>query len=112
MKVLTRQCVIAVLVLAGMLVLSAIHSQTQDAASKRKILDRVAPIYPTLHNLTLRGVVRIDALVAPDGHVKTVEIKGGHPLLAQAAEDAVRRWKWEPTPRESHESVEVKFAPY
>jgi TonB family protein len=113
MKILIRQGAVAVLVLAGILLLSAIHSQTQDAAIKRRILDRVTAVYPNLaNNLALHGVVRIDALVAPDGRVKAVEIKGGHPLLAGVAADAVRRWRWEPAARESHESVEVKFAPY
>jgi outer membrane biosynthesis protein TonB len=47
----------------------------------------------------------------PDGSVRTVDIKGGHPVLAQAAVIAVRKWRWEPAPRESRESVELKFDP-
>lgn len=61
--------------------------------------------------MALQGVVKVDALVAPDGTVKSVEIKGGHPVLAQAAANTVRRWKWEPALRESHELVEVRFSP-
>jgi TonB family protein len=61
--------------------------------------------------MALQGVVRVDALVGPDGTVKSVEIKGGHPVLAQAAVNTVRRWKWEPSAHESHEVVEVKFSP-
>jgi TonB family protein len=110
MKILTQESASAVLVLVSMLLFCAIHSQTQDAGNKRRILDRVAPVYPA-NNATLQGVVRIDALVAPDGRVKTVAVKGGHPLLARAAADAVRRWRWEAAARESHDSGEVKFAP-
>jgi hypothetical protein len=40
-----------------------------------------------------------------------VEVKGGHPVLAQTAVNAIRKWKWEPTVGESREVVEVKFAP-
>jgi TonB family protein len=110
MKILVRQGAIGVLVLAAMLLLSAIHSQTQDAG-KRRLLDRAAPAYPTLaRNLALEGVVKVDALVAPDGSVKALDIKGGHPVLVQAAATAVRHWKWEPAARESHELVEVKFS--
>jgi len=95
-----------------MLVLSAIHSQTQDAAGKRRLLDHVTPAYPTLaRNLALEGVVKVDAVVASDGSVKAVDVRGGHPVLAQAAASAVRRWRWEPATRETHELVEVKFSP-
>jgi TonB family protein len=61
--------------------------------------------------MALQGTVKVEALVAPDGSVKTVDIKGGHPVLAQAAVNTVRRWRWEPAARESHEVVEVKFSP-
>ena len=111
MKILVRQGIVGVLVLAAMLLLSAIHSQTQDSG-KRRLLDHVAPAYPFLaRDLALEGVVRVDALVAPDGSVKTVDVKGGHPVLTQAAVVAVRQWRWEPASKESHELVEVKFSP-
>jgi hypothetical protein len=48
--------------------------------------------------------VKVEAVVAPDGSAKTVEIKGGHPLLAQAAHDAVQKWKWVPAPKQTHET--------
>jgi outer membrane biosynthesis protein TonB len=51
--------------------------------------------------MALEGIVKVDAVVEPDGSVKTVDIKGGHPVLAQAAANAVRRWKWEATNHES-----------
>lgn len=59
----------------------------------------------------IQGVVKLEALVAADGSVKMVDIKGGHPVLAQAAADGIRQWKWETAPRESHELVEVHFSP-
>jgi len=93
-----------------MLFLHPVHSHTQGAA--RKLVNRTAPACPVLaRNLALDGVVRVDALVGPDGTVKTVDVKGGHPVLAQAAAKAVRNWKWEAAPRESHELVEVRFSP-
>jgi TonB family protein len=61
--------------------------------------------------MALEGVVKVDTLVAPDGSVKSVEVKGGHPVLTQAALNAVRRWRWEPAAHESHEVVEIKFTP-
>jgi TonB family protein len=87
-------------------------SQTQtDAVVKRAIAVRVPPVYPPLaQNMALHGVVKIEAIVASDGSVKAVVVKGGHPVLAQAAANAVRQWKWEPAAREIHEAVEVKFS--
>ena len=87
-------------------------SLSQQSASTRKLIARTAPQYPDLaRSMALQGSVRVEALVAPDGSVKSVEIKGGHPLLAQAAANTVRRWKWEASSHESHELVEVKFTP-
>jgi TonB family protein len=81
-----------------------------SSASSRKIVARIAPQYPTLaRSMNLQGSVKADVLVAPNGTVKSVEIKGGHPLLGQAAQNALREWKWEPGPRETHELVELKF---
>jgi TonB family protein len=83
-----------------------------DAAPKRKLVNHTEVSYPSLaRSMALTGVVKVDALVAPDGSVKTVNIKGGHPVLAQAAMNTVRQWKWEPSPHESHELVEIRFAP-
>ncbi len=110
MKHLLRQGAIGVLVLAAMLFLHPVHSHTQGAA--RKLVNQTTPAYPTLaRSLALEGVVKVDALVKADGSVKTVDVKGGHPVLAQAAAKAVLSWKWESAPRESHEVVEVRFSP-
>ena len=87
-------------------------SAAQQDAAKRRLVERSAPAYPNLaRNMGLQGIVRVEALVSPDGTVKTVDVKGGHPVLVQAAVNAVRKWKWEPASRESHETIEVKFSP-
>jgi TonB family protein len=101
----------SLLLFATALLLAPIHSQTQDT-NRRRLLDHVAPSYPALaRTMALEGVVKVDTLVAPDGSVKSVEVKGGHPVLTQAALNAVRRWRWEPAVHESHEVVEIKFSP-
>jgi TonB family protein len=111
MKFLLRQGALGTLLLAAMLVLVPHQSQAQ-VAGKRRLVDRAAPAYPTLaRSMALQGIVKVDALVAPDGTVRTAEVKGGHPVLAQAALNAVRRWKWEPSGHDSHEIVELRFSP-
>jgi TonB family protein len=103
--VLSAFCLIFLTMFAPGRLLSQDHSE-----STRKIISQVAPQYPTLaRSMNIQGNVKADVLVAPNGAVKSVEIKGGHPLLVQSAQNALREWKWEPAPHATHEAVEVKF---
>ena len=88
-------------------------AQQQDVAeSNRKVVNRIVPAYPQMARvLNLRGSVKVEALVEPNGTVKSVQVKGGHPVLVEAAQDAIRKWKWEPAPRETREPVEFRFDP-
>jgi TonB family protein len=99
-------------IVCGLTILLPQRSGAQAADSTRKVVERTGAPYPPLaRSMALQGIVKIDVLVAPDGTVKETQIKGGHPVLAQAAVNSVRRWKWEAAQRESHEIVEIKFAP-
>jgi outer membrane biosynthesis protein TonB len=49
--------------------------------------------------------------VAPNGTVKKAEVFGGSPVLAQAASNAVQKWKWLPAATETKEPVEINFHP-
>jgi TonB family protein len=113
MKPKQQKLAVAVLALTSMIMLVPGIIVAQDHADGvRKVLTRVIPQYPNLaRTMNIRGVVRVDVLVAPNGTVKSLELKGGHPVLAQAAQDALRQWKWEPAPHESHEIVELRFNP-
>lgn len=103
----------SVLLLAGWAALSFSVVQSQEIPEgTRKVVLQRPPQYPNLAKTAhISGSVRLDALVAPNGTVKVVEIKGGHPVLALAAQAAVKEWKYESGPRETHETVEVKFNP-
>jgi TonB family protein len=61
--------------------------------------------------MKLKGTVKMDALVAPNGTVKSVEVRGGHPVLVEAAENAIRKWRWQPAAHETREPIEVTFDP-
>jgi TonB family protein len=101
---------VALFVFVPILMLVPSYAPAQEGG--RKVLSKVVPQYPSLaRTMNLQGVVRADVLVAPNGSVKLVEVKGGHPLLAQAAQTALRQWKWEPAPHETHESIEFRFNP-
>ena len=76
-------------------------------------MNRVSPESPEIaRRMRIAGVVKAEVLVSPNGTVKNVEIKGGHPghpVLAQAAQMAILKWKWEPAPHETRELLEIKF---
>ena len=60
------------------------------------------------------GVVKLKILIAADGHVEQAHIVSGHPLLVQAAKDAVSQWQYKPTllngePVEVVTTIEVNF---
>lgn len=87
-------------------------AQQDEPEAKRKVVSRVTPVYPEMARMmNLKGVVKMDALVAPNGTVKSLEVRGGHPALVQAAENAILKWKWEPAAHDTKEPVEVKFNP-
>jgi TonB family protein len=78
--------------------------------SKRKVKTRTAPQYPELaRRMNVAGKVKIEVVITPDGHVKSTRVVGGHPLLVQACQDAVKEWKFVPAPEESTQVVEFEF---
>jgi TonB family protein len=95
------------------LLLASSPARGQESAEiARKVLVRVTPQYPALcRTLKINGSVKVDALVAENGTVKSIEVKGGHPVLAEAAKSAVILWKWAPAPHETHENIELRFNP-
>jgi protein TonB len=63
-----------------------------------KALYTPPPQYPVIAKQTrVQGVVQIDAVLDVDGSVVEMKVVSGHPLLIQAALDAVRQWKYEPS---------------
>ena len=92
--------------------LGAIGLQGQDAQGEivRRAKSKVAPVYPELaRKLNLTGTVKVEVVVAPNGTVKDAKVVGGHPVLATAALEAARKWRFEPTALESTGIVDFKF---
>jgi TonB family protein len=99
----------AVLFLIGA---SAVAQQAAVEEGKRKVKYKPDPQYPVLaRRLSLSGKVKVEIVVAPDGHVKSTRALGGHPLLVQACLDVIREWKYEPGPAETTEIVDFDFKP-
>jgi protein TonB len=88
-------------------------AQQNEEGGSRKTLSRVMPVYPELaRRLNVNGTVKLDALIAPDGKVASTEVVGGNPILIQAAVDAVRKWRFEPSAQQTKQRIELKFSPH
>jgi TonB family protein len=89
------------------------RARAQDSeidAAKRKIRVKVTPAYPALaRQMNLYGRVKIEATVAADGHVVATRVVGGSPLLVMAALDAIKKFQFEPGPKDTTETVEFQF---
>jgi TonB family protein len=104
--------VLVALFLGPLLVASHSLAQEQAEAKQRKVVNRVVPVYPELaRKMQIRGTVRVEAVIAASGKVKSTHLIGGSPLLAKSAVDAIERWKWEPAPQETKELIELNFHP-
>jgi len=63
-----------------------------------KLIYEVKPVYPTIARITrTQGVVVLEAVINKQGTIDTLRVLSGHPVLAQAALDAVKQWKYRPT---------------
>ena len=88
----------------------AFSQESSQQANTRKVKSKVDPRYPQLaRQYQLKGKVKIEATVSPDGSVKNTRVVGGSPLLAGAALDAVKQWKYEPGQKETSETIEFSF---
>ena len=95
---------------AGLLAVSLAGAQTMNDEGKRKVKTKTAPAYPELaRRLNIAGKVKIEVVIAPDGHVRSARAVGGHPVLVQACLDTVRDWRFEPASEETTQTVEFEF---
>lgn len=63
-----------------------------------RLVRNVQPLYPPLAKETrTQGTVVVDCVIDTQGNVTQVKLVSGHPLLVEAALDAVRQWKYQPT---------------
>jgi TonB family protein len=106
-----RFVAICVLSLAGCVAITSSPAWGQEEIN-RTIKSKVAPVYPDLaRRMNIAGVVKVQITVAANGSVKNAKLVGGHPVLANAALDAVKRWRFEAGPQESTGVVQFRFDP-
>jgi protein TonB len=62
------------------------------------LIKRVQPTYPPLaRSARVQGVVEFTAVISKDGNIENLQLVRGHPLLVNAAKEAVLQWKYRPT---------------
>ena|ERR1700740_3310415 len=99
-------------VLATATLAAAIVSAQQSSVeeSKRKIKYKTNPQFSEIaRRMNLSGKVKVELVIAPDGHVKNTHAIGGHPILVQSCLDAVKDWRFEASPEETTQIVEFEF---
>jgi TonB family protein len=81
------------------------------AANDRAVKSKVPPVYPELaKRMKITGVVKVEATVDADGKVTGVKTLSGNSALTNAAEDAVRKWKFATGDGTATVDVAVTFA--
>lgn len=82
-----------------------------------RLINQVSPVYPEeARKEKISGTVKLHVVVARDGKIQEIQVVSGHPLLVQAAIDAVKQWQYQPTllngqPVEVDTKIDVIF-PY
>jgi TonB family protein len=88
---------ILALVLVALALCTAFVPSALAQDGGRKVRVKVTPVYPDLaRKMNISGTVKIEVTIAPNGTVKATKVVGGHPLLVNAALDAIKKWKFEP----------------
>ena len=63
-----------------------------------RAINRVEPSYPAIARAAhVQGTVVLHAIIGKDGTVQQLQLVSGPPLLVNAAMDAVRQWRYQPT---------------
>ena len=82
----------------------------EETAAVRKITKKVLPVVSKIAKQSrITGTVKLVAVVSPEGTVTSVRIVGGNALFVAAAEEAVKRWRFEVGKEETAEAIAIKF---
>ena len=80
------------------------------------LIRKVQPSYPPLaRQARIQGTVVLQAQISKTGDIENLQLVSGHPMLAPAAIEAVKQWKYKPyllngEPVEVETTVQVNFS--
>jgi protein TonB len=76
---------------------SPVHVFRTSNMLEGSLVRRVQPVYPQLaRSARIQGPVVLFAVISKEGSIEDLRALSGHPLLAQAAKDAVSHWRYRP----------------
>ncbi len=66
--------------------------------AQANLIRQVQPLYPALaKSARVQGSVEFTATISKEGEIENLQLVRGHPLLVNAAREAVSRWQYRPT---------------
>ena len=89
--------------------------RVSQGVSQGLLVHKVQPSYPPLaRQARIQGVVVLEALIGKDGGIQNLHVVSGHPMLTNAALEAVKEWKYKPyyligEPVEVSTTINVNF---
>jgi protein TonB len=89
--------------------------RVSSGVSSGLLIRKVSPNYPPLaRQARIQGTVILQAEISKDGSIQNLRLLSGHPMLAPAAIEAVKQWKYKPyllngEPVEVETQVQVNF---
>lgn len=84
--------------------------------SEGNLIRKVQPAYPALaRSARIQGTVVLQAFISKDGSIENLRLLSGHPMLAPAAIEAVKQWRYRPyilnnEPLEVETQITVNFS--
>jgi protein TonB len=68
-----------------------------NAAQRERLAEAIPPSYPPLaQHMNVQGSVVLQALIGADGTIQNLRVTSGPAILATAAQQAVREWRFKP----------------
>jgi protein TonB len=89
--------------------------RVSQGVSQGLLIHQVKPSYPPLaRQARIQGTVVLQAVIGKDGTIQNLKVVSGHPMLAPAALEAVKQWKYKPyflngEPVEVDTTINVNF---
>ena len=83
--------------LAASQVIAQQRVRAAESVMAARLVTKVAPVYPALaRQARIQGTVILRVVINKSGDVENIQLVSGHPMLAPAAIEAVKQWKYNP----------------
>ncbi len=97
-------------IVSAFLLLVVLCLNARAGEGGRAVVRRTPPVYPEIaRQMHIAGSVLLTISIAADGTVSDVKVERGHPILIDAAVDAVRKWKYAAAPGVTQATISIDF---